>query len=37
MIGDIADRSPGANKHDILNAVGSDSRVGKKCAVFRCC
>ena len=30
MIGDIADRSPGANKHDILNAVGSDSRVGKK-------
>ena len=34
MIGDIADRSPGANKHDILNAVGSDSRVGKKYAVF---
>jgi UDPglucose 6-dehydrogenase len=36
MIGDIADRSPGANKHDILNAVGSDSRVGKKCVCFRC-
>ena len=35
MIGDIADRSPGANKHDILNAVGSDSRVGKKCVCFR--
>ena len=32
MIGDIADRTPGASKHDILNAVGSDSRVGKKCA-----
>jgi UDPglucose 6-dehydrogenase len=31
MIGDIADRTPGASKHDILNAVGSDSRVGKKC------
>jgi len=30
MIGDIADATPGANKHDILNAVGSDSRVGKK-------
>ena len=32
MIGDIADRTPGASKLDILNAVGSDSRVGKKCA-----
>lgn len=30
MIGDIADRTPNANKYDILNAVGSDSRVGKK-------
>jgi len=30
MIGDIADRTPGADKLDILNAVGSDSRVGKK-------
>jgi len=34
MIGDIADRTPGASKHDILNAVGSDSRVGKKCATL---
>ena len=32
MIGDIADRTPGASKLHILNAVGSDSRVGKKCA-----
>ena len=31
MIGDIADRTPGANKDDILRAVGSDSRVGLKC------
>eukprot|EP00296_Roombia_truncata_P007766 JP446218.1.p1 GENE.JP446218.1~~JP446218.1.p1 ORF type:complete len:387 (-),score=121.56 JP446218.1:225-1274(-) len=30
MIGDIADKTPGANKHDILDAVGADSRVGKK-------
>jgi len=30
MIGDIADRTPNANKYDILNAVGSDGRVGKK-------
>jgi len=31
MIGDIADRTPNANKHDILRAVGGDSRVGSKC------
>jgi nucleotide sugar dehydrogenase len=29
-IGDIADATPGANKDEILNAVGADSRVGKK-------
>lgn len=31
MIGDIADRTPGASKEDILLAVGRDSRVGPKC------
>lgn len=31
MIGDIADATPNANKDDILNAVGSDTRVGLKC------
>jgi len=31
MIADIADKSIGANKFDILNAVGHDSRVGTKC------
>lgn len=31
MIGDIADATPGANKIDILAAVGGDSRVGSKC------
>ena len=36
MIGDIADRTPGASKLDILNAVGSDSRVGKKCVCNTC-
>jgi nucleotide sugar dehydrogenase len=30
MIGDIADRTPNANKFDILSAVGADSRVGRK-------
>lgn len=30
MIGDVADLSTGANKFDILNAVGSDSRIGNK-------
>jgi len=31
MVGDIADRTPNANKYDILEAVGGDSRVGLKC------
>lgn len=31
MIGDIADRTQGACKEDILAAVGQDSRVGTKC------
>jgi len=31
MIGDIADNTPGADKLDILNAVGADSRIGLKC------
>ena len=31
MIGDIADATPGADKFDILAAVGGDSRVGGKC------
>eukprot|EP00003_Mantamonas_plastica_P027792 TRINITY_DN607_c0_g1_i7.p1 TRINITY_DN607_c0_g1~~TRINITY_DN607_c0_g1_i7.p1 ORF type:complete len:386 (-),score=128.33 TRINITY_DN607_c0_g1_i7:2597-3733(-) len=30
QIGDIADRVDGADKNDILTAVGADSRVGKK-------
>lgn len=30
MIGDLADVSPGANKFDILKAIGSDSRIGHK-------
>jgi len=30
QIGDIADRTPGADKKDILSAVGKDSRVGGK-------
>lgn len=30
MIGDVADSSLGANKFDILRAVGSDSRIGSK-------
>jgi len=30
MIGDIADRSPGADKFDILDAVGKDKRVGNR-------
>jgi len=30
-IGDLADVTPGANKFDILGAVGADSRVGSKC------
>jgi len=31
LIGDIADRTPNANKFDILSAVGGDTRVGNKC------
>ena len=31
MIGDIADRTPGADKYKILEAIGHDSRVGTKC------
>ena len=31
FIGDVADLTPGANKFDILRAVGSDSRIGGKC------
>lgn len=31
MIGDICDASINANKYDVLNAVGNDSRVGTKC------
>lgn len=31
MIGDIADATHGANKLDILRAVGADSRIGSKC------
>jgi nucleotide sugar dehydrogenase len=31
MIGDIADATPGADKFDILRAVGADSRVGIRC------
>jgi len=31
MIGDIADATPGADKFDILRAVGQDTRVGHRC------
>ena len=31
MIGDIADKTPGADKYEILKAIGHDSRVGTKC------
>eukprot|EP01116_Phalansterium_solitarium_P018076 TRINITY_DN4643_c0_g1_i1.p1 TRINITY_DN4643_c0_g1~~TRINITY_DN4643_c0_g1_i1.p1 ORF type:complete len:375 (+),score=115.07 TRINITY_DN4643_c0_g1_i1:119-1243(+) len=31
MIGDIADKSIGADKYDVLRAVGADSRIGTKC------
>jgi len=31
MVGDIADHTPNADKFDILQAVGGDSRVGLKC------
>ena len=30
MIGDIADNTPGADKNEVLGAVGKDSRVGLK-------
>uniref|UniRef100_A0A7S2H948 UDP-glucose/GDP-mannose dehydrogenase dimerisation domain-containing protein n=1 Tax=Haptolina brevifila TaxID=156173 RepID=A0A7S2H948_9EUKA len=30
-IGDVADRTPGADKSHILECVGSDARVGKRC------
>jgi UDPglucose 6-dehydrogenase len=30
MIGDIADRTPGASKFNVLAAIGHDSRVGTK-------
>ena len=31
MIGDLADLTPGANKEEILRAIGHDARVGIKC------
>lgn len=31
MIGDLADLTPGANKDEVLEAIGHDSRVGLKC------
>lgn len=31
MIGDIADRTPGANKDDIADALGCDDSIGRKC------
>lgn len=31
MIGDIADKTSGADKEDILRAVGADTRIGGKC------
>jgi len=31
MIGDTADSTEGANKEDILEAIGCDSRIGSKC------
>lgn len=31
LIGDIADLTPNANKHEICDAVGCDSRIGAKC------
>ncbi len=30
LVGDIADETPGANKYDILKAIGGDTRVGSK-------
>jgi len=31
MVGDIADRTPGADKFDICNALGMDASIGPKC------
>jgi UDPglucose 6-dehydrogenase len=31
LVGDIADATPGADKYAVLEVVGADSRVGKKC------
>ena len=31
LIGDIADRTPGADKHDICRALGRDTSIGPKC------
>jgi len=31
MVSDMADRTPGANKFDIMRAVGADARIGQKC------
>jgi len=31
MIGEMADRTAGADKHAILRAVGADSRIGRRC------
>jgi len=31
MIGDIADKTPGADKYDICQALGSDDSIGPKC------
>jgi UDP-glucose 6-dehydrogenase len=31
MIGDIADKTPGANKFEILEAIGNDKRIGSLC------
>jgi nucleotide sugar dehydrogenase len=31
FIGDVADRTPNADKHAILGSIGADSRVGPKC------
>ena len=30
-IADVADRTPGADRHTILDAIGSDARVGSRC------
>jgi len=33
MVSDMADRTPGANKFDIMRAVGADARIGQKCLI----